>query len=480
MIGSLSSVLSRLPFVHRGDQHFRVFRRNREVNATGFRVDEEDLFPGLAAVDGLEDAAFGVLAPKPAEGADVDDVWVVRMDDDFADLERLAKPHVLPCLAAVDRPIDAVAPRGGVSRVVFARADPDDVVDCSARRRRRRSRRSIRGRTIASKRGAGVRGLEESARGAGDVPERRVFFRDGQIDDAAAHRGRADRVAIETLSPKPGRGPVPLSTTPTRRPEEWWSKPAAAKSRRCSRCSKRAPTSWLWSSSPLTSFAVPWRRRRRCLGRDRGRSIRAASSRRRRRDDPCRVCVRGWRRRSRHCRATGSALPASFSTRESSMSAWPCSTPSTSRRLSPAFNGTANHRFRFGELSLFGEKHAEFLRRLQRILVVLAECLFGGREVLAKLAFLFGVWILRRFRRLFLFGGSRGFLLRLPSACRRRWSSSASRRESACRTSPALADRRNCGCPSAQCEPSLRALSPCRLDRSPCRAVRVAPLSTWR
>ena len=48
------------------------------VDDAGLVVDVEDLLPGLAAVGGLEQAALLVGAVEPAEGADVDDVRVLR------------------------------------------------------------------------------------------------------------------------------------------------------------------------------------------------------------------------------------------------------------------------------------------------------------------------------------------------------------------------------------------------------------------
>ena len=58
-----------------------------EVDDAGLVVEDTDALPGLAAVGGLEQAALLVRAVEPAEGADVDDVGILRVDDDLADLE---------------------------------------------------------------------------------------------------------------------------------------------------------------------------------------------------------------------------------------------------------------------------------------------------------------------------------------------------------------------------------------------------------
>ena len=109
----------------------------RSIGA-GLVVDEEDLVPGLAAVDGLEDAAVGVVRPLVAAGRDVDDVGVGRMDDDAGDRVRVGQAHVRPGLAAVDRFEDADAGLGAAEDVVLARPDPDDVLGRTGRGRRRR------------------------------------------------------------------------------------------------------------------------------------------------------------------------------------------------------------------------------------------------------------------------------------------------------------------------------------------------------
>ena len=126
------------------EEHLRIRRVHDQVHGTGVLVDGEDVLPRDAAVGGLEDAALLVGAPQPAERGDVDDVGILRVDDDPADVLRLAQPHVLPGLAAVGRLVDAVAPRRALAVVRFAGADPHDVrigrVDGDVANRHRRLR----------------------------------------------------------------------------------------------------------------------------------------------------------------------------------------------------------------------------------------------------------------------------------------------------------------------------------------------------
>src|SRR5262249_32402607 len=89
-------------------------------------VHAQDLLPRLAAVRRLVEAAILIVAVQPAQGADIDDVGVLGVDEDLADLERLLESHVLPGLAAVGGLVHAVAVGDRVARVVLAGADPDD------------------------------------------------------------------------------------------------------------------------------------------------------------------------------------------------------------------------------------------------------------------------------------------------------------------------------------------------------------------
>ncbi len=112
---------------HRGEQLVRVRRIDDEVGGAGALVDVEHPLPGLAAVGGLEDAALGVLAPEPAHRGYPGDVRIGGVEDDAVDALGLLETQVLPGVATVERPVDAVADDGAVARVALARAHPDDV-----------------------------------------------------------------------------------------------------------------------------------------------------------------------------------------------------------------------------------------------------------------------------------------------------------------------------------------------------------------
>src|SRR5262245_8501000 len=114
------------PLVGRGEDRVGAARLKLNIDDAGLVVDVEDLLPGLAAIDGLEQAAFFAGTPQPSERADIHDVGVGGIDRDLADLERVPQSHVRPRLAAIAGLVDAIAPRNAVAGVGLAGADPDD------------------------------------------------------------------------------------------------------------------------------------------------------------------------------------------------------------------------------------------------------------------------------------------------------------------------------------------------------------------
>ena len=112
-------------------QDFRIRRIHHEAVRAGHlavRQPVRELVPRLAAVDRLEHAAAADRRPDVAEGRDVRDVLVGRMQANAADVVRVLQADVLEVIAAVGRLVDAVTPRGRVALVAFAGADPDQVL----------------------------------------------------------------------------------------------------------------------------------------------------------------------------------------------------------------------------------------------------------------------------------------------------------------------------------------------------------------
>ena len=100
---------------------------HHQFGAAGVHARIEHPGPGETAVGRLVDAAVAAGLPEIAEGRDVDDIGIDRVDHDPGDLLRGAEPHVLPGLATVGRFVDPVAPGGTLPVVVLAGADPDQI-----------------------------------------------------------------------------------------------------------------------------------------------------------------------------------------------------------------------------------------------------------------------------------------------------------------------------------------------------------------
>ena len=95
-------------------EHVRVRGVHGDFVRAGALADVEHLLPVRAAVGGPEDAAHLVGSEGVAEHRRVDDVRVLRMDDDPADLPGVAESDVGPALSAVRGLVHPV-PRGDVA-----------------------------------------------------------------------------------------------------------------------------------------------------------------------------------------------------------------------------------------------------------------------------------------------------------------------------------------------------------------------------
>src|SRR5262249_49328211 len=126
--GGFVDVEAVAPALVGGDQQrLGVVGLHAHVDDAGLVIDEMDAVPGLAALHRPLPAAILAGRVEAAQGADVDDVGVVRVTHDPAGLKGLLQPHVGPGLAAVGRFVDPVAVRNRVARVVLAGAHPNDV-----------------------------------------------------------------------------------------------------------------------------------------------------------------------------------------------------------------------------------------------------------------------------------------------------------------------------------------------------------------
>ena len=107
--------------------------------------------------------------------------------------------------AAVNRLVDAVAPRRALAVVRLAGADPDEV-GVALRHRDVADRHQSLALELRLERRAVVDRLPHPAVRGADVEDGRVRFVHGQVGDAAGHRGRTDRTEMQRVERPARRG----------------------------------------------------------------------------------------------------------------------------------------------------------------------------------------------------------------------------------------------------------------------------------
>src|SRR5207244_1319674 len=84
------------PLIGCRKQHFGIGWIHDDIDRTGVFIDREHLLPVDAAVGCHVNTALRVRTPEMAECGNINDVGILRIDDDPANVIRLAKTEVLP------------------------------------------------------------------------------------------------------------------------------------------------------------------------------------------------------------------------------------------------------------------------------------------------------------------------------------------------------------------------------------------------
>src|SRR5688572_788115 len=113
---------------HAGVKNVWVGRIDIKICDAVLVVDVKSFGPRLAAVSRHEHAALIIWTKSMSERADVNDVRVLRIDGYCRNAFGIFETHVLPCLPAVSRFVNAIAERNAVANVRFACSDPDNIV----------------------------------------------------------------------------------------------------------------------------------------------------------------------------------------------------------------------------------------------------------------------------------------------------------------------------------------------------------------
>ena len=176
----------------------RVVRVHREVDRAGAGTLEQHVVPPGAAIAGPEDAALGIRTPRVSERGDVDQIGVVRVHADAADVARVAEPDVRPRDPPVSGSVDAVAVRHVAADARFTGAGVDDA-GIGRRDRERTDGRGLEeavGYVLPV--GTAVGGLPDAA-GAGAEVERHRVGRMARDRDHTTTAMRSDQTPLERV-----------------------------------------------------------------------------------------------------------------------------------------------------------------------------------------------------------------------------------------------------------------------------------------
>jgi len=169
----------------RGQQSVGTIGCNGEIGDANFRALVEDFRPMVAAIGGLIDAALVIGTVRMSKRADVNDVCILRIDDNTADLTRVAQADILPAHAAIGGAVHSVAGGEVGANVGFSSTD---VNDFGIRGSDGNSADRSNGLTVEDGRPgySRVRGLPDAATNRAEVKRAGIAGNSGGRDSAAA------------------------------------------------------------------------------------------------------------------------------------------------------------------------------------------------------------------------------------------------------------------------------------------------------
>ncbi len=194
-------VAPRLP--HRGEQDARIGAVHGEIDRARHVATAQDLLPALAAVPGAIDAALRIGTEYVAQGRDIDEIGVLRMDADAANELAVLQTDITPRAAGIGRLVQAIA----VGDVEADRRLAGTGIDHVGVRGRDRNR-AQRGAGHEAVRDAlpehaAVDGLPDAAGAGAKIEHHLVGGIARDRNDAAATRG-ADAAPFQRLETRRG------------------------------------------------------------------------------------------------------------------------------------------------------------------------------------------------------------------------------------------------------------------------------------
>ena len=112
---------------HRSVDDFGIIGIGSKVGCASLVVYEKNLLPSLAPVLGTENAALFVRSVRVADRGDINQIRVLGIDQDLADLTRIAQADVLPSFARIGRFVDTIAVRNVRAQARFTHSNVNYV-----------------------------------------------------------------------------------------------------------------------------------------------------------------------------------------------------------------------------------------------------------------------------------------------------------------------------------------------------------------
>ena len=110
-----------------GIKNARIFRVYYEVDCSGVIINKQGLFPRLATIYTAKNTSCIAGLPQISQCSDIYNIRICRVDYYFPDVASLRQSKMCPCVSAVIRTIDTVAPGSALPIVLFASSSIDDI-----------------------------------------------------------------------------------------------------------------------------------------------------------------------------------------------------------------------------------------------------------------------------------------------------------------------------------------------------------------
>src|SRR5271165_3204388 len=91
---------------HGGHQNVGCVGGDGQISSADAWTFTQNMGPGGTAIGGLVHASFVIGTVRMAQSGDIDDLRVIRVNDNAADLPRLLKSDVLPRFASIQGLVD--------------------------------------------------------------------------------------------------------------------------------------------------------------------------------------------------------------------------------------------------------------------------------------------------------------------------------------------------------------------------------------